>query len=392
MTVRRFRRWLIGIAVLVVAILAMRFLMRPRPIEVEVVVVGEGPVEDVVANSEGGTVMSRAVARLGAERAGRVSAIPYREGARVSRGAVLLRLDTSTAAMQLEAARRDLEAMQAAEEVARAAEELARQTLERTTPLHEQGLVSAGTMDEVRARMDAAMAEHRAAEARSAGARSAIRLAQDELAHHLVRAPFDAVVTRRHVEVGESVVPGQTVLEVVSLDRLYVSAPIDERDAGRITRGLPARVTLDAYPGVEWLARVSRVAPMIETAKEQNRTLEIEVDLEGDPSRPPPRPGMTADVEVVLERLDRVLRIPSLAVLEGKNVLVVRSGRAVLRPVEVGLRNWQWSEIRKGLSPGVQVITSLDRPGLEAGVVVQPRPAGPAESVAPDTGATASLP
>lgn len=385
-------RWVIALVAIAIVAFGIRALTRPKPIEVNGATVEVGSVEDVVANSEGGTVRARFQARLGVERAGRVLSIPYREGARIERGAVLLRLDPSTAATRVEAARRDLEALEAAVGSARAAEILARQTHDRAEPLVRQGLLSAEQMDEARARLDAAIADRRVAEARRASAESAVRLADDELAHHLVRAPFGAVVTRRFVEVGEPVVPGQAVLEVVSLDRLYVSAPIDERDAGRITPGLPARVSLDAFPGHSWPARVTRVAPMIETAKEQNRTLEIELDLPHDPMRPSPRPGMTADAEVVLDRREAVLRVPSLAIIEGRGVLVEERGRASERTIEVGLRNWQWTEVRSGLRRGERVITSLDRAGLKAGVAIRMRTGGTAGAVEPDTGAAAVIP
>ncbi|HTK31269.1 MAG TPA: efflux RND transporter periplasmic adaptor subunit [Candidatus Saccharimonadaceae bacterium] len=381
-----------GLIVLAALVFATRRLASPRPIAVEAAAVERGAVEDVVANSEGGTVRSRAEARLGVERAGRVARILFREGARVRAGTVVLALESSTAATQLEAARRDFEAADAAHEAAHAAELLARQDLARREPLRRDGLISAEEIDAARSRLESTAAELRVAEARRAGAQSAVRLAEDELAHLVVRAPFDGVLTRRDVEIGESVVPGQTVLELVALDRLYVSAPIDERDAGRLARGLPARVTLDAYPGVEWPVSVTRVAPMVETVKEQNRTIEVELDLRPDGSRPPPRPGMTADVEIVLARRDAVLRIPSLALLEGDRVLVAERGRAAARQVRTGLRNWQWTEIQGGLGPGERVITSLDRLGVKAGarIAIAANPRG--EPAAADSAATAALP
>jgi len=232
----------------------------------------------------------------------------------------------------------------------------------------------------------------KAAEARLAGAGAAVRLAEDELAHHIVRAPFDGVITRRFVETGESVVPGQAVLEVLSLDRLYVSAPIDERDAARLETALPARVTLDSYPGREWNAVVTRISPIVETVKEQNRTLEVEVDMRSLSNLPIARPGMTADVEIVLERHGDVLRIPTPAVGEGGRVLVVERGRAVSRLVEVGLHNWQWTEVRSGLDLGDRVITSLDRPGLRAGVEIRVAPASEHGGAVPHEGTTASKP
>ena len=117
----RLRWWLIaaGFVVLVVALRATA--CRPRPIEVEVATVGRGIVEDAVTNSQAGTVKARQRARVGAERAGRVAAIPRREGSHARRGETLLMLDASTAQMQLEAAKRDLEAAGAAAAVVRSA-------------------------------------------------------------------------------------------------------------------------------------------------------------------------------------------------------------------------------------------------------------------------------
>ena len=378
-------RWLLVGAAAIALTLGVRWCAAPRPIDVVTVTVRPGTVEDLIANSEGGTVRSRAEARLGVERAGRVISIRFREGARIHRGDVILTLDSSTASTRLESSRRDFEALHASHEAAHAAERLARQGLSRVEPLRVQGLVSAEELDEARSRLDAAEAELRVAEARRSGAESAVHLALDELAHLVVRAPFDGVLTRRMVEVGESVVPGQTVAELVDLDRIYVSAPIDERDAGRLSAGLISRVTLDAYPDRTWTTSVTRVAPMVETVKEQNRTLELELELRPGISDPPIRPGMTADVEVILARRGDVLRVPAAALLEGGSVLVSANGRAVKRDLRVGMRNWQWVEVLGGLAPGEAVITSLDRPGLKDGSRISPTPDQRYEAAAADS-------
>jgi len=393
---RRVRTGLLIVCLILAVVAAWQLMFRPRPIAVDAVIAESGPVEDVVVNSEGGTVRSHAEARLGVERAGRVASIERREGTTARRGEVVLRLDSSTAERQLESTRRELEALDAAHDAAHAADKLAQQQLARTEPLLERGAATADQVDQARSQADAAAAELEAAEARLAGAHAAVRLAENELTHHLVRAPFDGVVSRRLVEVGESVIPGQAVLELVNLNRLYVSAPIDERDAGRLSLGLPARVTLDSYPGVEWPGAITRISPVVETAKEQNRTLEIEIDLKPDRTRPQARPGMTADVEVILARRVAPVRIPTLAVAEGRRVLVAERGRAAVRTIDVGLHNWQWTEVTSGIARGERVITTLDRPGLKAGVAVRmttahderdaasaPAPAGPAAAEAP---------
>ncbi|HEU4765530.1 MAG TPA: efflux RND transporter periplasmic adaptor subunit [Candidatus Eisenbacteria bacterium] len=366
----RPRTLLIVGALIALAVLAQRALFQERAIPVETAAVSIGPVEEVVTNSEAGTAKAKDRAVLSVERAGRVASIPYREGTRARAGAVLLTLDTATETNRLEAARRDFESARAAREAAHAATVLAAQSYDRVSALERQGLTAKEQLDQARSRRDAAVAEERAAAARVKSAAAAVAIARDEISHVQVRAPFDGVVAKRSVEVGESVIPGQALLELVGDRQLFVSAPIDERDAGRLEEGLPARVTVDAYPGVTWTGVVTRVAPVVEELKQQSRTLEVEVALPTDPAKPRVRPGMTADVEVILARRDGVVRVPTLAIVEGKALYVVVKGRAERREITAGVRNWEWTEVRSGVRAGERIVTSLDRAGLKPGARV----------------------
>jgi HlyD family secretion protein len=165
------------------------------------------------------------------------------------------------------------------------------------------------------------------------------------------------------------------VLEVVSLNRLYVSAPLDEIDIGRVREGLPARVTLDPYRGRVWQGVVTRVSPVVNDIKEQNRTLDVEVEMTPDPSAPEPKPGTSADVEIILDQRDGVLRVPTNAIIESKSVLVIENGKAVSRDVKTGLKNWDWTEGTSGIAEGAAVITSLEKQGVKAGARVAARAA-----------------
>ena len=371
------RRVLFALVALVVVVVGIRATLgRERAIQVDVATAALGPVEDVVVNSEAGTVKSRSRSQLGVEATGRVAAIPRREGSAVKAGDLLLRLEARTEETRLRAARRDVETQRATLAAARAAAVLERKTLDRTVSLHAQGLASQAQLDEARAKAESAEAEVRAAEARLRSAETAVRLAEDALTHIEIRAPYDGTIAHRLVEVGQDVAPGQPLLELVSLSRLYASAPIDERDAGRLEVGLPARITLDTYPGVVWTSRLSRISPVVEEAKEQNRTQEVEADFPADTTSAVPRPGMTADVEIVLDRRERVLRVPTFAVIDGARVFVVEKGRAASRAVKIGLKSWEWSEVTSGLREGERVVTSLDRPGLKAGARVAFRETG----------------
>jgi HlyD family secretion protein len=154
---------------------------------------------------------------------------------------------------------------------------------------------------------------------------------------------------------------------------------MDEVDAGLLKVALPVRVTIDPLPDRAFAGKIARVAPYVLDVEQQNRTLEIEVELDDAGFAATLLPGTSADVEVILTQRDDVLRVPSHALLEGGRVLVVEDGRLVEREVQTGLRNWDWTEITGGLSAGESIVTSLDlievKPGAE--VVVQEGPAVP---------------
>lgn len=369
MHVSRIVWWTLGAVVL--AAVGARLACAPKAVPVEVRAVGRGDVETLVANSEAGTVFARRHAQLAAERAGRVMAYPWREGDPVPAGAIVVQLDPSSERARLHAARHDSEATDAAHRAAHADAELARREIARIETLHTRRLMSDEALESARAKAEAADAQLAQAEARLGSADAVIGGHEDELAHLRVRMPFRGVLVSRLVEPGESVVPGQPVAEVMTLDSLDVRAPLDERDAAGVRVGQPVRVTLDPFPGRTWDARVTRVAPVVRETRDQNRTLTVEAELVGAPGATEPRPGMSADFEVVLAVRAGVLRVPSAAVVDGRRVLVVKDGRAVAREVTLGARNWDWTEVVSGLTEGDRVILSLDRAGLVNGARVR---------------------
>jgi HlyD family secretion protein len=162
-------------------------------------------------------------------------------------------------------------------------------------------------------------------------------------------------------------------IDLIDTGCLYVSAPIDEVDAPLIRAGLAAHVSFDALPVQRFPGRVRRVAPYIRDLEKQARTVEIEVALQGD-AMAGLLPGYTADVEVVIERREAVLRVPVEALLDGDAVLLFEpvTRRLVRRALEIGLRNWQLAEVRGGLVAGDRIALAPGRDGVVAGAVVTP--------------------
>lgn len=375
---RTLAKTLFVIALLVAVGYALRLtVFAPKPVPVTVYRAATGIVEDTVTNSKGGTVKSRRRASLSPQIGGRVVSLPHREGDRVRRGDVVLRLWDGDVRAQVDLRTRSLETALATSEQACLEAQLAEKELGRILELYRDRIVSQDALDKAQTARDAGNAACSAASARVAEADASLAVMKTELQKTVVRAPFSGVVAELRAEVGEFVTPGAPgvaippILDLIDPDAIYISAPLDEVDSGKVRVGQVVRVTFDPYPGREFAGSVVRVAPYVEDRQDQNRTFEIEVELEDkDFARTLP-PGTTADVEVILAASEDVLRVPSYALLQGGKVLVVEGDRLVEREVETGLRNWQWIEITSGLSPGEAVVVSLDRAEVKDGALAE---------------------
>jgi len=368
------------LAALVAAFLVLRWtVFAPKPVPVEVVTVARGRVESTVTNSKAGTVETHRRARLSPEIGGRVVEIRHREGSHVRRGEVLLRLDDSTQQAELVRARRELASAEAEHRRACLAAELAHREVERSRSLTREGIVPEDRLDQLETAADTGDATCEAAAAAVETARAAVAVLENELRKTALTAPFDGIVAELTIEVGEWTTPSPPalpvppVIELLDPQSLYISAPMDEVDSARIRTGQPVRVTIDSHPGETFDGTVTRVAPYVLDVEAQNRTVEIEVELDAETDGqtvPELLPGTSADVEVILEVHEDVLRLPTPALLPGNAVLSVDSGVLERRQIEIGLRNWDYSEVLGGLTEGEAVVASFDREEIQAGAEV----------------------
>lgn len=386
------RRWLVRAAVLVglVAVgLALRWtVFRPEPLSVTVAPVERGTVEETVTNTRAGTVEARRRAKLSPEVGGLVVEIPHREGERVEQGDVLLRLASDLQRSEALLARRELAAAEAKRDEACLVAERAVRERDRQRRLADEGIISEDLLDSAVTAAETGAASCAAARATVEQAAARLGYTATRERQTLLRAPFSGVVADVRIELGEwatpapPAVPVPPVLDLIDPSSIYISAPMDEVDAEVLHPGLPARVTVDSRPGEELPGRVLRVAPYVEDVEEQNRTIEIEVELDDPAVAAKLLPGTSADVEVILETREDVLRVPTLALVEGERVLVVEHegdagdgdggevGVLAAREVETGLSNWNWTEIVSGVEAGRKVVTALDRAGVEEGARV----------------------
>jgi HlyD family secretion protein len=374
LTVMRWlKRLAIPAGIVLVVILLRATVFRPDPVSVSVYAVDRGRVEETVVNSRAGTVESRLRAKMSPAIAGLVNAIPVKKGGWVKRGQVLLRLDDREYAAQVALAARSLDAAAAAVDQSCLTAEQAERDLARVEGLAQKGLVSEKELDGARTLDKISRSACAAARQRVKEAEAALDAARAILAKTVMIAPFDGVVLDVTTEVGEWISPAPPgvfippVVDLIDPDSLYVSAPLDEADVAKIRQGLPVRLTMDSFRGQEFSGTVTYVASYVETKQEQNRTLTVEAEFSQAELPENLLPGISADVEVILDVHENVVRIPTYALLEGNRTLLAKGDRLVEQKVTPGLRNWQYTEITEGLAEGDLVVVSLDRPEVKAG-------------------------
>ena len=375
------RKLLIIIPIFASLAMLLGLWARPDPVPVQLVEVGKGEVETLVANTRAGTVKACRRAHLSFKTGGQVSELLIHAGQRVQAGDVLMRLRQDDLQARVEEARARLDAQRnLREQSCRQASQDSRdqQRLER---LAERKLASEDLMDQsvTRARLSQLLCSGGGAKIREAEASLDLQLAQLDQA--TLRAPFAGIVAEINGELGEVVtpsppgIPTPPAVDLIDDQCLYVEAPIDEVDAALVRPGMPVRITLDAFRGRSFAGRVSRIAPFVQELEKQARTVDVEVKFEQVPADLMLLSGYSADVEILLAQREQTLRVPTESLLDGGKVLRYDPSNGHLREqkVEIGLANWRWSEVKGGLAAGDRILPSLQHEGLADGSVVSPR-------------------
>jgi HlyD family secretion protein len=379
-TVTTLRRVGVALAVIVAIALAVFWFTRPKPVPVVVTEVQRGTVESSIANTRAGTIESCQRTKLSTIIGGRIEILAVKEGDRVKKGQLLMQIWHDDIKAQERLAQAALETSRRRVVEACTLADSAEREVKRQVELHKQGFISANAIDVSRAAADARAASCATAKADVAQAEAKLKATRVEQGRVALYAPFDGTVAKIVGELGEYStpsppgVPTPPAIDLIDDSCLYVKAPMDEVDAPKIGVGQPVRVTLDALPGKIIPGKVRRVAPYVSAVEKQARTVDVEVDFVQPEATGKLLVGYSADVEIVLDGRDKVLRIPTAAIQEGGKVLLfdAASGKLEERKVKAGLANWEYTEILDGLVAGDRIVTSLEKEGVKAGARVTP--------------------
>lgn len=339
-----------------------RFL---RPVAVSAAPVDRGTVVEEAFGR--GTVESEREAALGFDLVGRLSRVEVEEGARVTMGQELARLETDQAQADLRsaqtgvaAARTALPRLAADEERARAQLAASEREGRRTEGLVASGALPPQQRDDAADRVRVARAELDRVLAQRAEATRGIDLAAGGAEQRRVTvvratllAPFDGVITRRLREPGDTVTVGSTVLRVADATRVYVKAAVDETVLHRLAVEQRASIVFPGAPGAVPGA-ITRIP-----WEADRQTHELLVDVTPERLARRTAIGQRADVRIELGRREGVLRIPTRMIMRdatGPWVGVDRGGRVTLARPTLGLTGASHVEVLDGLAEGDRVL------------------------------------
>lgn len=340
--------------------------------------VTRGSIVSVISAS--GTLQAVTAVQVGSQVSGVVESLGADFNSLVRKGQVVARLEQSLYRSAIEQAQANVTKAQAELERARVTAADAETKRARTEQLVERQLLPRNDLDTATLTRDTAVSQIRSADASLAQARAALHQAQVNLAKTVITSPIDGIVVSRSVDVGQTVAASLSAptLFVIAKDLtdMQLNASIDESDMGRIRKGQPVSFTVDAYPGEPFAGTVRevRLNPTI-----TNNVVTYAAIIDAPNPSLKLMPGMTATLNIEVDRRDDVLRAPVAAtrfkptadILAALNapagaksapntVWTYTDGHAVPAQVKLGASDGVWTElVNAPFAEGTSLITRV---------------------------------
>ena len=364
--------WRLLKAIVVISLIAgVIYWIRFAPVQVVSHTVEHGTIVAEVMGT--GTLEARVEATISPKIAGRVTELFFDQGDRVSAGDQLVRLNDEELKQQVAIAEANVEAAKAA--IARlntdkkrsaAVYDQAKKSHDRTQALVSQNAVSREEADNATEALAIAESGVSRAEAAIAEGQRELVAAEKTLEYHRARlkdteiyAPFDGLIVNRRREPGDVVVPGSSILTLISTEELWISAWVDETEMARLETDQTARAIFRSQPDKSFPGAVARLG---READRETREFIVDVRVLELPRNW--AVGQRAEVFIKTDEVRDVLVIPAKLVIKKENedgVFISKDGRTSWRAITLGLRGRDSLEVRDGLAAGDVVVLPVNQ-------------------------------
>ncbi|MEH6763848.1 MAG: efflux RND transporter periplasmic adaptor subunit [Aequorivita antarctica] len=354
------------------------------------------PIDIIETVAATGKIQPEVEVALSSEVSGEIIELPIKEGQTVEKGDLLVKINPDLIQAAVSQSQAGLQNVRAQLSQAQASEKNAKLNYDRNKALFEKGVISKSEWDKSVADYDMAQASSKAAYYSVQSASANVKQSVDNLSRTTIYAPMSGTISKLSVELGERVVgtaqmAGTEIVRVANLQKMEVEVDVNENDIVKVTVGDSTIVEVDAYLKREFKGVVTAIANSAESAltADQVTNFKVKVSIlpesykdltEGKPeSYSPFRPGMTATVDVITNKKNKVIGVPISAIViktdttdskkpytgevantntEKFEAVYVKEGEeAKLRIVKTGIQDDSNIEILSGLKEGETVIT-----------------------------------
>ena len=261
-----------------------------------------------------GTMNAVTTVLVGTQVSGTIKKLYVDFNSKVKKGQIIAEIDPATYQAQVDQAMANVLVAKANVAKARATMEDSRKTMDRNSQLFSENLIARSDLDTAAANYDANNAQLGASTAQVAQTEAALRFAETNFRYTKIVSPVDGVVVSRNVDVGQTVAASFTTPTLFTiaqdLTKMQIDTSVDEADIGKIKVGQNVEFNVDAYPENTFQGVVDqiRIAPIT-----VQNVVTYDVVIKVDNADLRLKPGMTANVTIVVVSKDSVLKIPNAA-------------------------------------------------------------------------------
>lgn len=331
----------------------------------------EAKKRDIVSIvSATGTIEAKKRVEISSDVIGKIERLNVKEGDRITKGEVLLRLDSEEYKSDVNRLKASLNQAKIEKEEKKLRIKRQQRHLKRQKNLYERGIISEDNIEQLELELNTLTQSYKAAKESVKQVESSLEKARETLNDTVIRAPISGKITTLNAEEGETVMtgtmnnPGTIIMIISDLDKIIAKLEVDETDITDVEEGQKAFIEVESIANKHYTGRVTKIGSSARKSEQRVSVFEVEITLDDPDKRL--KPGMSVDGNIETGRKSKVLAVPIQSVQEKtkeddnrvvNRVFILKDNKAGSTEVETGLSDDTHIEITGGLKSGDKIIT-----------------------------------